>query len=162
MSRLEAVAKGLFYPTPDRVVEAVAKHLARHPGVGRNEVVRVLDPCAGTGEPVERVTRALGGESYGVELSSKRSEKARQHVHKLLPSTSAFATKMSNKAFSVLFLNPPYDYDDEGERLENSFLVHFSKLLCPGGVLVFIVPQKRLGASARILASSFTNHKLYR
>ena len=40
----------------------------------------------------------------------------------------------------LLYLNPPYDWDD-GERLEMKFLKHAHKWLCTDGVLVFLVPE---------------------
>src|SRR5947209_1441730 len=162
MARIESVSRAQFYPTPDRVTQAVARHLERHPGVGKNEIVRVLDPCAGTGEPVEHVTKALGGESYAVELSRVRSDKVRPRVNYLLAGTDAMGTKIAERAFTLLFLNPPYDYDDEGERLENVFLMRFAPKLAAGGVLVFIVPQARVGQSAKCLSSQFTDLRIYR
>jgi hypothetical protein len=43
-------------------------------------------------------------------------------------------------SLGLLYLNPPYDWDD-GERLEMKFLKHAHKWLCTDGVLVFLVPE---------------------
>jgi hypothetical protein len=54
------------------------------------------------------------------------------------------------------------DYDDESKRLEHGFLTETSRVLSPGGVLVFIVPQRRLAVSARYLAGHFNRLTCYR
>ena len=40
-----------------------------------------------------------------------------------------------------MLLNPPYDHDDQKRRLEHAFLTSLTRALCPGGLLVFIIPQ---------------------
>src|SRR5262249_11022478 len=72
MARLASQAAAGFFPTPPRVVAALCRHLAA-PGHGSKRVVRVLDPCAGTGEPAAALARALGAESYGIELNEERA-----------------------------------------------------------------------------------------
>jgi hypothetical protein len=62
----------------------------------------------------------------------------------------------------LLYLNPPYD-DGEGERKELTFLRDLEGTLLPDGVLVYIIPQKRLSKEiAAILASQFTDIRVYR
>ena len=160
MSRLESQARAGYWPTPPRVVDAIAGHLAAAPRDGKR-VVRLLDPCAGTGAAVAQLGRALGAETFGIELSAERAAEARQVLDHLL-ATSAFGVRLANGAFSCLLLNPPYDHDDEKRRLEHAFLVSLTRALCSGGVLVFIIPQVRLAASARYLAAHYTNFVAYR
>jgi predicted RNA methylase len=121
----------------------------------------VLDPCAGTGEPAAALARALGAESYGIELNGERAAQCRAHLDRLL-ATSAFSVRLTHGAFSCLWLNPPYDADDEKRRLEHAFLTGLSRALCPGGVLVFLIPQARLAVSARYLAAHYTGFRAYR
>jgi hypothetical protein len=121
----------------------------------------VLDPCAGTGEPAATLARALGGESYGIELNTERAEQCRARLDHVL-ATSAFSVRLANGAFSLLWLNPPYDTDDDQRRLEHAFLTGLSRALCPGGVLVFLIPQVRLAVSARYLAAHYTGFRVYR
>jgi hypothetical protein len=123
--------------------------------------VRLLDPCAGRGEAVATIARALGAESYGIELNEERALACRERLDHVL-ATSAFSVRLANGAFSALLLNPPYDYDEDKRRLEHAFLVTMTRALCPGGVLVFLVPQRRLPVSARYLASHYTRFVLYR
>src|SRR3990172_8327459 len=71
-------------------------------------------------------------------------------------------TGAAHGSFSCLWLNPPYDHDDEAKRLEHAFLTTMSRALCPGGLLVLIVPQRRLAVSARYLAGHYTRLACYR
>lgn len=107
------------------------------------------------------LAQTLGGESYGIELNAERAEQCRAHLDHLL-ATSAFSVRLTNGAFSLLWLNPPYDADDDKRRLEHAFLTSLSRALCPGGVLVFLIPQARLAVSARYLAAHYTGFRVYR
>jgi predicted RNA methylase len=160
MARLASQAAAGFFPTPPRVIAALQRQLATA-DAGAKRVVRVLDPCAGTGEPAAAIARPLGGESYGIELNEERAERCRAQLDYLL-TTSAFTVRLANGAFSVLWLNPPYDADNEKRRLEHAFLTGLSRALCPGGVLVLLIPQVRLAVSARYLAAHYTAFRVYR
>ncbi|MFN8632928.1 MAG: DUF6094 domain-containing protein [Chloroflexota bacterium] len=160
MARLESVARAGYYPTPPRVAAAIARHLSPAASRGRR-VVRLLDPCAGTGEAAASVATMLGAESFGIELNQERATAARDRLDHVLH-TSAFSVRLANGAFSCLFLNAPYDYDDERRRLEHAFLTSLTRALCPGGVLIFLIPQSRLAVSARYLASHYADIRAYR
>jgi len=160
MPRVEATAKAGFYLTAPSVAAAIAAHLAP-PDKGGKRAVRLLDPCAGTGHAAATIASALGAESYGVEINSERAEQARTQLDHVL-ATSAFSVRLANGAFSVLFLNPPYAHDDEQRRLEHAFLTSMTRALSPGGVLVFLIPQRRLAVSARHLASHYSSFAAYR
>lgn len=160
MARLESAAKAGYYPTPPSVARAIARHLSPAPHGGRR-VIRLLDPCAGTGEAAALMAHALGAESFGIELNAERAEAARSHLDHVLP-TSAFSVHLAHGAFACLFLNPPYDADDEKRRLEHAFLTSLTRALCPHGVLVFLVPQRRLALSARYLAAHYADFAVYR
>lgn len=153
MARPESLVKGGFFPTPERVVATLVRLLPR-PAIGGRRVVRLLDPCAGTGAPAAALGAALGAQTYGVELNADRAAEVRGRLDRTLCG-DAFATRLSNGAFSVLFCNPPYHDDEEKLRLEHRFLQHLSRALCPGGLLLFVIPQRRLEVSARYLASHY-------
>lgn len=106
MARLASQAAGGFFPSPPRVVEALRRQLTAAP-TGAKRVARVLDPCAGTGEPAAAIAHALGGESYGIELNAERAEQCRERLGRVL-ATSAFSVRLANGGFSLLWLNPPY------------------------------------------------------
>lgn len=160
MARLASQAAAGFFPTPPRVVAALCRHLAPSGG-GQRRAIRLLDPCAGTGEPAAALAGALGGESFGIELNADRAEACHTSLDHLIAG-SAFGVRLTNGAFSCLFLNPPYDADDEARRLEHAFLVGLSRALCPGGALIFLIPQVRLAVSARYLAAHYGGFRAYR
>ena len=87
----------------------------------------------------------------------------------LLKVPEYMATRISNQAFSMLYLNPPYDWairNDEvstSERYERTFLRNAIRYLMPKGVLVYLIPQARLDKNiARILAYRFKDVKVFR
>lgn len=161
MARLEGIAKAQFYPTPPSVVERVAA-LVRHAPSSHRRVARLLDPCCGAGDALRQFADAIGGgETYGIEIEQHRAAKAREVLDYLIAG-SAFAVRLGHEAFSCLWLNPPYDAGDGGKRLEHSFLTMLSRVLAPGGLLVYIVPQARLAQSSRYLASRYEGMRCFR
>ena len=160
--RLAAQAKGGYYPTPDRVVDLVAELIHTPTGSyhrGR-ETLRILDPCCGAGDALERLAEGLDRpnaipiETYGVELHRDRAEEAEKVLHRTL-AADLFATSIANGAFGLLLLNPPYDYDSEDKRTEHAFLTQTTRYLAESGLLVFIVPRQRLAVSARYLSTHY-------
>lgn len=63
-----------------------------------------------------------------------------------------------------MFLNPPYDASgDEDKRLEHKFLVETTKYLQSDGVLVYIIPQRRvIKKTARYLGNWYRQFSVYR
>ncbi|MFN8472815.1 MAG: DUF6094 domain-containing protein [Anaerolineae bacterium] len=160
MARLESTAKAGYYPTPPSVAASIARHLMAETQGGKR-VIRLLDPCAGTGEAAALVAGSLGAESFGIELNDERAEAARARLDHVL-ATSAFSVRLAHGAFSCLYLNPPYADDEEKRRLEHAFLVGLTRALCPHGALVFVIPQRRLALSARYLAAHYAHFAAYR
>ena len=160
--RLAAQAKGGYYPTPDRVVDMIADLVGASPGYyyDDRETIRILDPCCGAGDAIDRLAKrvhranAVPVETYGVELHRERSQEARQRLDRVL-ATDFFQTSIANGAFSVLYLNPPYDFDGEQKRTEHAFLTYTTRYLSEEGLLVFIVPRQRLAVSARYLSTHY-------
>ncbi len=162
MARLEGIAKAEYYPTPPSVIERVAALVRLAQPSSHRRVARLLDPCCGPGSALRQFRDAIGGgETYGIEIEQHRAEEARVRLDHLIAG-SAFAVRLGYEAFSFLWLNPPYDQDEGGKRLEHSFLTTMTRTLAPGGLLVFIVPQARLAASARYLAAHFARMQCYR
>ena len=132
--RLAAQAKGGFYPTPPRVVDLLADLMAAPAGAyaRRQETLRILDPCCGAGEAVAQLAAnlrrrgTLPVETYGVELHRDRADDAAGRLDRAL-AADLFQTSIANRAFGLLLLNPPYDYDAEQRRTEHSFLVHATR-----------------------------------
>jgi SAM-dependent methyltransferase len=160
MPRLESIAKAGYYPTPPSVVGSVAA-LIRPERPTTRRITRLLDPCCGTGAALRQLADVVGGETYGIEIAQDRYDDSCAVLDHTLCG-SAFGMRLANGGYSCLWLNPPYDYDDDDRRLEHAFLTEVTRALCPGGLLVFIVPQRRLAVSARYLAGHYTRLNCYR
>ena len=160
--RLAAQAKGGYYPTPDRVVDLMADLIHTPSGYyyRERESLRILDPCCGAGDALQRLVEglsrpnALSMETFGIELHRDRAEEAEARLDHVL-AADLFATSIANGAFGLLFLNPPYDYDSEDKRTEHAFLTQTTRYLAEDGLLVFIVPRQRLAVSARYLSTHY-------
>ena len=154
--RLEAQVKAGFYPTPPRVVDIIKTWIGEKMAGPR----RLMDPCCGTGEAAAQITAAAGCDAYGVELNTERAQAAKGILTKVVAS-DLFSVRARLGAFSILYLNPPYDFDAEDGRTELSFLKHTLPYLAPKGLLLFVVPQKRITPRiARVLSAYFEDLKV--
>ncbi len=154
--RLEAQAKAGFYPTPPEVVEIMRTWIGEKKPGRRT----LLDPCCGTGEPAAQIATVAGCDAYGVEINAERAQAARTVLNKVIRE-NLFSVRARHEAFSVLYLNPPYDFDQEDGRTELSFLKHTLPYLTPGGLLLFLVPQKRITPRiARVLSAYIKEPKV--
>ncbi|MFN8467297.1 MAG: DUF6094 domain-containing protein [Caldilineaceae bacterium] len=179
--RLRAKEKGGFYPLPSRTRYALAQMLK--PAVFEG-LIRLLDPCAGEGQALDEILWALRYAkspttttkaeilAYAVEPHAGRYWEC-QRLFTQARSLKAYweETTVSEAAFSLLYLNPPYDWDaveqEEQEdnetpgsrknRLEYNFLRESLTKLQAGGVLVYVLPHRILGVErvARTLANNF-------
>ena len=162
--RLMAQAKCGFYPTPESVVSIVARHMIRR----KEGLIRLLDPCAGQGTALAEIGRHLNAETFGIEIDRRRGAQAQKVLTRCLV-TDYQNVRVSPGAFSLLWLNPPYDWaarDDEldkSERYERTFLRECIFWLQPGGILVYLIPQRRMDIRvARILSFRFQDISVYR
>ncbi|RJR10344.1 class I SAM-dependent methyltransferase [Candidatus Parcubacteria bacterium] len=155
--RLAAQAKMGYYPTPPSIIPIIKAFLKR----SRQGLIRVLDPCAGEGTAVNEITEHLQAESYGIEIDHERGGKAKEVLTRCLV-TDYQDTKISHGAFSLLYLNPPYDWAtreediEKSERYEKTFLRNTTPYLCSGGILIYLIPQRRLDTHiAKMLSYRF-------
>jgi hypothetical protein len=167
MARLEGVAVGLYFPTPEPVITAIAPHLSL-PSRALGSI-RLLDPCAGTGRAVALLAQTLNQQSsppspklevYGIEPNLQRARAASGLLgEQRVLTTSYFTASLSEKSFQVAYVNPPYDQETEGdgrkERLEVRFLRRATLHLAPGGILIWVVPQRLLAEGASHLAGAY-------
>lgn len=178
MARPESIALAGYYPTPTHLLPLIARLL--EPAVLRHHAF--VDPCAGDGAAVIGLVghlfnleeRGSGyADIYACEMEKERYDALRCAVgvptRCLTPRHGdafrlAFETSQYSRSegASVLYLNPPYDYDPQHVRLEERFLTRFAAALCDGGALVFVVPYYALAASAATLAREFTDLRCYR
>src|SRR5437870_10288444 len=154
--RLEAQAKSGFYPTPPEVIDIIKTWI----GEKTPDPRRLLDPCCGTGEPAAQIATAAGCDAYDVEINTDRAQVAKNLLSKVVAG-NLFSVRARPGAFSILYLNPPYDFDAEDGRTELSFLKHTVSYLTTRGLLLFIVPQKRITLRiARVLSAYFEDLKV--
>jgi hypothetical protein len=173
MARLASAVKGGYYPLPEIVTPLIASHISSPQGG------RILDPCAGKGVALVTIAITLNLEAYGVELNQARAHTATDQLQALagrqgLPLCDHHPTRFIQGdyrtlvtikgGYNLLYLNPPYDFDQDAGRLEYQWLRDCRKWLQPDGLLVYVVPQKILGYSriARYLATWFSGVRIYR
>jgi hypothetical protein len=153
-----------YYPTPTSVVYRIRSFLSFPAGH-----VSMLDPCCGEGAALGSLAEGARATTYGIELDGHRATQARGVLDHVLHCGYEDA-RISNSAFSCLFLNPPYDWQEAErpqesgqERTEKAFLKGTVRYLMPEGMLVYIVPQPRVtGDVARILSYRFEDVNTYR
>lgn len=151
---MSAVKMG-YYPTD---IEHV-KYLEQGIEFPEDITVNLFDPCCGCGLAL----RTLAGENncltYGVELDKHRAEEALTRLNRVAFGTY-FQSRISNEAFHLMLLNPPYlSVITEGgnnSRSEKSFLIDSISHLIYGGLLIYIIPYYRLTPDiCRVLCDNF-------
>lgn len=143
-----------YYPTPSRIVDMIRERL-QFAGA-----FAALDPCAGEGDALAKLTEGTECTRYGIEPDDNRAAAARENLDRVLHSTREDA-RISHGAFSLILLNPPYDEQHEVSedgakkttRKEIVFLQQSLPLLAPAGVLVFIVPAHVVNPEVRLFLS---------
>jgi hypothetical protein len=123
-----------------------------------------LDPCIGTGVALARITPDAGAHCYGIELDAYRAEQARVLVDSVIQG-SCFDVHCAVDSFSLLYLNPPYDFEtNEGstQRTEYTFLQHTYRWLKPSGILVLVIPKGRIVDCSQILFHQFKEIRVRR
>lgn len=150
-----------YYPTDITHVKMIKKAL-KFPDCS----VNLLDPCCGCGLAPEALSMGENAVTYGIEIDESRGQEAEGRLDRV-GFGSFFHSRISQEAFHVLFLNPPYlNVMGEGgtkARSEKRFLVESIHHLMQGGVLIYIIPYYRLTYDiCRILCDNFQNLSVYR
>ncbi len=123
-----------------------------------------LDPCVGDGLAFTHLLDGVSAHRYGIEIDASRAEQARAFGVETVQA-NAMDVRCPPEAVSLLYLNPPYDWEsgeNNNQRLELVFLEHTYRWLKAGGVLLFDVPQLRLAKCARLLSEHFTDLRVFR
>ncbi len=138
MARLESQAKMGYYPTPEVTLQEIKDKL------NFSKKAVLLDPCCGEGYALSEIADDAGATAFGIEPDTDRAIKATDVLSSVLCGSLFDVIVRPVDCFSLLYLNPPYDWQD-GERMEFLFLKHSHKWLMNGGLLIFIVPEHVLG-----------------
>ncbi|MEM1684699.1 MAG: DUF6094 domain-containing protein [Nanopusillaceae archaeon] len=161
--RLIAQAKAGYYPTPPQTLALLEAALERAALLRGWTGGAALDPCAGEGEAIARVAQAARMKPYAVELDEARAAACASRLAPLEGRTVAGdAFRYLGEGFSLLWLNPPYDWDGEGRRLELLFLEHWLPALEAGGLLFLLIPQSVLEEAWSLLRASLEWARVYR
>jgi hypothetical protein len=123
-----------------------------------------VDPCVGDGVAFTRLLHGVTAHRYGIEIDANRAEQARALGIETVQANT-MDVRCQPEAVSLLYLNPPYDWESgesNNQRLELVFLEHSYRWLKTGGVLLFVIPQLRLAKCARLLSEHFTDLRVFR
>jgi hypothetical protein len=139
MARLASQAKCGFYPTPPQSLQAIIKWLrcAQY-----HKPTHLLDPCCGEGAALAAVQRQCGyaAKTWGIELDADRAVASSQVLGTVVQGSMFDARINPLGTMGLLWLNPPYDREENG-RTELAFLKHAAKWLAPHGVVAYLVPE---------------------
>jgi hypothetical protein len=146
--RLAAVAKCGFYPASPVAVDGILKHLRL--AEAKQDHQFILDPCSGEGLAIKQIAEGLGvpfDRTYMVELDKARTERIKENlpdVNVLGPATF-MGVQITGHSFGLVYCNPPFDFEEGGNRREEqSFVMRSTYLLAPKGILVFVCPMNTL------------------
>jgi hypothetical protein len=123
-----------------------------------------LDPCVGDGVAFSHLLHGAPAHRYGIEIDANRAEQARALGIETVQA-DMMDVRCPPEAVSLLYLNPPYDWESgesNNQRLELVFLEHSYRCLKAGGVLLLVIPQLRLAKCARLLSEHFTDLRVFR
>jgi len=155
--RIEGRIRLGYFPLPLPEAERIRKHLQLTPGFV------ALDPCVGEGHALAAITAGVKGHSGGIELDAYRAEQAAVRADQVVHA-STFDVHCPAESISLLYLNPPYDFEiseNKNERMERVSLRHTYRWLKPGGVLVLVIPCASLADCSEILAWNFKDTWVY-
>src|SRR6185437_9039126 len=123
-----------------------------------------VDPCVGDGKAFKRMLERTGAHKFGIEIDTLRARQAAGLGIEVVKA-DAIQVRCPSESVSLLYLNPPYDFEvgeERNQRQEKSFLQHTFAWLKPRGVLVFVLPRTQVSRCARLLAERFCEMRMYR
>ena len=148
-----------FYPLPLPEAVRIRRFLAF-----QEKQCCALDPCVGEGAAFVEIASDRGILRYGVELDAGRTAQARNKGVEVIHG-NCFDVQCPVESFSLIFLNPPYDFEvgeERSQRMERLFLDHVFRWLMRGGVLVMVIPGRYLHDCSQILAHHFRDIRVHR
>lgn len=148
-----------FYPLPIPEAERIRGFL-----VFPDKHCCALDPCVGDGAAFSEIISNKKVLQYGIELDAGRAEQARAEGIAVIHG-NCFDVQCPAESFSLIYLNPPYDFEiseEKSQRMEKLFLEHVYRWLKSGGILVLVVPAKRVADCAVVLSMHFRDIRVYR
>jgi tRNA1(Val) A37 N6-methylase TrmN6 len=159
MARTQSKLKLGYYPLALAETRRIRNYL-QFP----NEPASILDPCAGTGTALRTLSDREAVRRYGVELDAYRAEEASKILDEVIHG-NAFDAHAAVDSFSLLYLNPPYDFEigeGKNQRMERLFLEHVARWIRPGGILVMVAPYDRVYDCRTVLTLQFKDKAIHR
>lgn len=157
--RTQAKLKLGYYPLASAEARRIRNYLQFS-----DETASILDPCSGTAAALCSLSDGAAVRRCGIELDAHRAEEARKVLDEVIQG-SAFDTHAPVDSFSLLYLNPPYDFEigeGKNQRMERLFLEHLGRWVRPDGVLVMVAPYDRVYDCRAILTPQFKDKAIYR
>jgi Uncharacterised methyltransferase family (DUF6094) len=148
-----------FYPLPVPEAERIRKSL-HFP----DQHCSALDPCIGEGVALAKITHGSKAIRHGIELDANRAVLAGSSTDEVIHG-NCFDVQCPVESFSLIYLNPPYDFEigeERSQRMERLFLEHVYRWLKRGGVLVMVIPGRHLHDCSQILAHQFRDVRVHR
>lgn len=159
-----------FFAFPERQGKYLSKFFLQ-----KGERASWFDPTCGEGVILHQLSKGVETEeecellTYGVELDKGRFQKAEQVLDQAI-NAPIESMVVSNNAFSLIFLNPPYDWgikgagDKKADRKEFLELERNTRYLAPGGILIYVIPSYRFADEkiARLLATQYEETQIVR
>lgn len=122
-----------------------------------------LDPCVGNGDALlEIIGHSDNVKTYGVELNTKTYKQLldESEIENVVNADFLQEVKITNNAFSFVFMNPPYGTTSDRQRFEFEFLKRVIKYISEEGVFVYVVPYYIFHEEERLAAAYCTNFEL--
>jgi hypothetical protein len=148
-----------FYPLPIAEAKRIRKFL-QFP----DHVSSALDPCIGEGVAFTEITRDARALRYGVELDAQRATLAQSSADEVIHG-DCFDVQCPVESFSLIYLNPPYDFEvseERSQRMERLFLDHVYRWLKRTGILVMVIPSDYIRDCSQVLSFQFKDVHIYR
>lgn len=148
-----------FYPLPLPEAERIRGFLAFP-----DKNCCALDPCVGDGGAFSELASGDRVVRHGIELDAGRAAQARNKGIEVIHG-NCFDVQCPVESFSLIYLNPPYDFEvgeERSQRMERLFLEHVYRWLKRGGVLVVVIPGRYLHDCSQVLAHQFRDVRVHR
>jgi len=137
MARLASDVKMGYYPTDIKTIQKIINKTIIFP---ENKTVYALDCCAGEGEAIDMIGTKYGCKTYACELDENRAKVAsNRDIAIVLNADSLTSVRKSNHWVGLNFLNPPYDINTNGKRVEIDFVERWGLTTAIGGVLILVI-----------------------
>jgi len=141
IGRLMANVKMGYYPTDIEHIKYIANGIAFPEDI----TVNLLDPCCGCGLALHTLAGENNCNTYGIELDRYRAEESLTRLSRV-GFGSYFRSRISNEAFHMMLLNPPYlsvmAEWGRNTRSEKRFLIDALRVIDEEEITLYMINPK--------------------